>query len=310
MDVPAKTPGLKSVLSASRRTDIPAFYIDWFMTGIDKGCFEVTNPYNGQKRRVSATTDTIHSIVFWSKNFGPFIRGNYGERLKQKGFHLFYNFTINSESKLLEPNVPSLSERLQQLSALTDTESPERISWRFDPICHFRLSDGKWMDNLSDFDQIAEYAARCGISRCITSFMDNYSKIRKRTERRGGISFIEVSNDHQTEILERMQSRLKPLGIQLQLCCEQEVLRSLPETLGIESASCISSDLLMRLFGGELSLKRDNGQRVSAGCGCKVSIDIGGYEAHPCFHNCLYCYANPTMAVKEAERTQTGPEGH
>ncbi len=81
--------------------------------------------------------------------------------------------------------------------------------------------------------------------------------------------------------------------ISLQLCCEKEVLKALPVESGIQKGGCIPADRLMALFGGRVSLKRDSGQRIAAGCGCHVSRDIGSYEHHPCYHNCLFCYANP-----------------
>ena len=84
------------VISASRRTDIPAFYMDWFMEQIKKEVFEVTNPYNRRKSIVPATPDKVHTIVFWSKNFAPFIKGRFGQTLLRMGYNLFFNFTINS----------------------------------------------------------------------------------------------------------------------------------------------------------------------------------------------------------------------
>ncbi len=103
------------VISASRRTDIPAFYMPWFMDRIDKGYFEVVNPYNRRTSIVPATPAEVHTIVFWSKNFGPFITGRYGEKLIDAGYHLFFNYTLNSESPLLEPNLPPLQTRMSQL---------------------------------------------------------------------------------------------------------------------------------------------------------------------------------------------------
>ena len=85
----------KTVISASRRTDIPAFYMEWFMRQIVKGTFEVVNPYNRHISRVKAAAADVDTIVFWSKNFGPFLKGRYGEKLIDLGYHLFFNFTIN-----------------------------------------------------------------------------------------------------------------------------------------------------------------------------------------------------------------------
>ena len=153
-------PPLKIVLSASRRTDIPAFYMPWFMEGIEKGWFEVKNPYTGKIRTVPATPMDVHTIVFWSKDFGPFLSKGYGELLEKKGYHLFFNFTLNSASPDLEPGVPLLEERLKQLRELALRFSPESILWRFDPICLYRTEAGD-KNNLGDFEQIA--TAACGL---------------------------------------------------------------------------------------------------------------------------------------------------
>ncbi|MBW1842194.1 MAG: DUF1848 family protein, partial [Deltaproteobacteria bacterium] len=97
---------MKRVISASRRTDIPAFYMSWFMQRIQEGFFEVKNPYNHKITVVPAAPEEVHTIVFWSKNFGPFIQGKYGQTLAAMGYNLFFNFTINSDDSLLEPQVP------------------------------------------------------------------------------------------------------------------------------------------------------------------------------------------------------------
>jgi len=75
----------------------------------------------------------------------------------------------------------------------------------------------------------------------------------------------------------------------------KEVIDALPLDCGITKSSCIPNDLLVEIFGGRLSMRKDSGQRIKSGCGCKVSIDIGSYSWHPCYHNCLFCYANPAI---------------
>ena len=283
----------KAVLSASRRTDIPAFYMDWFMTGIGNGVFEVVNPFNRHVKRVASTPDRVHSIVFWSKNYDRFIRGGYGEALEDRGYHLCFNFTINSQAPILEPHVPPLDRRLQQLESLCGRYNPRAVAWRFDPVCFFIFADGALSDNLGDFRRIARVAAACGVTRCITSFMDDYSKIRKRVKRLRGFEFIAPATERKREILLRMQDLLTDLGMGLETCCERTLLDSLPPEAGVVPSACIPNHLLMEIYGGQLSLKRDTGQRIKQGCGCRVSVDIGSYELHPCYHDCLFCYANP-----------------
>ena len=283
----------KIVISASRRTDIPAFYMPWFMQRIKCGVFEVVNPFNRQVKKVPATPTDVHTIVFWSKNFGLFLKKGYGQNLQKAGFNLFFNFTINSYAPLLEPHVPPLNVRLEQLEQLCDCFGSRAINWRFDPICFFSTRKGLVEDNLNDLNRIADKAAECEIRRCITSFMDPYPKIKHRLTSMPNFSFSNPPIETKKGIIVKMEQTLIAGNINLKLCCEKEVLDALPATTTVTESSCIPNDLLGELFGGTLSLKKDTGQRVQKGCGCKVSVDIGSYHHQPCFHNCLFCYANP-----------------
>ena len=287
----------KVIISASRRTDIPAFYMPWFMGQVRRGTFEVTNPFNQRVSFVPATPDKVDTIIFWSKNFGPFLDKSYGEQLLKQGYHLFFNFTINSDCNSLEPNVPSLKKRLEQLEHLCRRFGPKTINWRFDPLCFFRTGGGLLQDNLHDFSGIAKKAAECGIVRCITSFMDHYPKIRRRLSTRPGFGFIDPPLEKKIEILGGMKKALAAENIHLSVCCEKDLLEAFPRSLSIPGSSCIPGDLIQKLFGGRPSLKKDAGQRVKAGCGCTLSTDIGSYRLQPCYHNCLFCYANPASGV-------------
>lgn len=297
---------LPIVISASRRTDIPAFYMEWFMDGIEKGSFDVINPYNQHVFVVPATREKVHSIVFWSKNFRPFIENGYADKLKKRGYNLFFNFTINSYSPLLEPNLPSLADRLDQIEILSGHFNSNAINWRFDPLCFFKTAGNQLMDNLQDFSIIADKASNCGIKRCITSFMDHYPKIKKRTTKMPNFSFTDPPLEKKKEILLKMAKTLSEKKISLQTCCEKEVIDHLPLDCGITKSSCIPNDLLVEMFGGRLSMRKDSGQRVKSGCGCKVSVDIGSYNLHPCYHNCLFCYANPAKRPGGLEARMPG----
>ena len=284
---------LKTVISASRRTDIPAFYMPWFMERLQAGRFQVVNPFNNRSTIVSAGPDQVHSIVFWSKNFGPFIAGEYGMRLEEMGYHLFFNFTVNSAMPILEPAVPLLGKRIGQLAALAKQFGPRAINWRFDPLSFFTTGDGGTRDNLADFSEIAAAAFDAGIQRCITSFMDFYPKIERRVKKMAGFAFLDPPIEKKIDILYQMQATLEPYGIELQACCERALLETLPADLPIKASSCVPNELLAALYGKGVSLRKDAGQRVKAGCGCGVSVDIGSYREHPCGHRCLYCYASP-----------------
>ena len=118
-------PPPKIVLSASRRTDIPAFYMPWFMERIKSGVFEVVNPFNRRVKKVPATPTDVHTIVFWSKNFGLFLKEGYGHNLQKAGYNLFFNFTINSYAPRLEPHVPHWMFGLNSLNSLAIVSDPE-----------------------------------------------------------------------------------------------------------------------------------------------------------------------------------------
>lgn len=291
--------GDRIVVSASRRTDIPAFYMAWFMAGIERGFFEVRNPYNRRVARVPAGVEAVHTIVFWSKNFGPFIAGGYGEELRGRGYNLFFNFTLNSRAPALEPRLPPLRARLSQMAHLASRYDPRSINWRFDPICFYRDAAGRAGDNLGDFERIAESVGQAGVRHCITSFMDPYAKVRRRAAARG-ITFVDPPVARKAGVLTRMERLLAQGGMRLQTCCEKDVLTALPPDSGVTFSRCIPSERLQALFGGRLSLRCDPGQRRQAGCGCRVSVDIGSYDRHPCPHGCLFCYANPALPAGEA----------
>jgi hypothetical protein len=291
----APTP--KIVLSASRRTDIPAFYLRWFMDRLARGSFAVVNPFNQHVKRVPAGPDAVHSIVFWSKDFGRFLARAAGEHLRHRGYGLFFNFTVNSAVALLEPHVPSLESRLEQLEALSRRFGPQSIAWRFDPLCFFRRNDGPLEDNLSDFDRIARRAYRAGITRCVTSFMDHYPKLRRRLNGVPGLAFVDPPPAEKARILLELESRLRAFQIDLYTCCEKDILQQLPAGSRIRPSACVPNTLLADLYGGDISLEKDGGQRRRQGCGCQVSVDIGSYSRQPCGHGCLFCYANPRASA-------------
>jgi hypothetical protein len=287
------------ILSASRRTDIPAFYMPWFMSGIEAGRFEVINPYNQKISWVPGDVNQVHTIVFWSKNFGPFLENDYGKILAQRGYNLYFNFTINSENSVLEPFVPPLKNRLDQLTSLVNTFGAEAIQWRFDPICFFRSKSGNVQHNLDQFETIARHAARLGLHHCITSFVDLYRKVLRRVKKKDALELIAPPLRDKKSTLKKMAALLNNYQMQLQLCCEKELLTELTSYPFLGPSACIPSEHLIALYGPGISLAKDNHQRRSSGCTCGISKDIGSYHRHPCHHDCLFCYANPISDIRK-----------
>jgi hypothetical protein len=287
---------LNNILSASRRTDIPGWYTPWFLDRIQQGFFTVKNPYNMKIRHVDARPEAVHSIVFWSKNFSPFLDLGADRILSKMGYNLYFNFTLNSRAPLLEPNLPELSQRLGQARRLCERFGPDKICWRFDPICFYRVDNQGLENTLTDFTMIADALARMGITRCVTSFYDHYKKVAARIAHLSSqgnpvVSFADPPLKDRQRVIQRMTDHLEQKGITLHLCCESDLFAGFGKETRVKQNACIDGRLLKHLHGGNPDIRQDHGQRAKKGCKCSKSIDIGSYEDHPCFHNCLFCYA-------------------
>jgi len=286
----------QTVISASRRTDIPAFYMEWFMSGLKKGFFSIHHPFHNKKIIIPVTPEKVHTIIFWSKNYGPFIHGQYAQKIQSMGYNIYLHFTINSPSEILEPGVPLLEDRLYQLKTLGKFISPEMINWRFDPICKYQLithnGEVKSFENLNSLELIAQSVSEIGINRCVTSFMSNYKKIQSRIKKIPNFRFVSFTQEEKVNTILKIEKILQKYKINLFLCCEKNLLSSLPKSSLIKANECIPNNLLMKHYGGHLSLRKDYGQRIKKGCKCNASRDVGDYLCHPCLHECLYCYSN------------------
>lgn len=270
---------MKHVISASRRTDMPSCYLDVLIDFIRRGQAEVPNPYSGRTAIVDLRPENVHTIVLWSKNFGPFLARD----SVFTPYRLYFLFTIN-DMPGLEPGVPTLDERLEQAEELARRYGPERIGWRYDPVV-FRTDAP--VSTIDSFEAIGSRLARAGVTRAIFSFLDLYGKVRARN-RSLGLGIVDPPLQVKLDYASRLAEAAASLGMSLQSCCE-----SLAVLDGITPSSCIDGALLSRLAGEPAPALRDKGQRKN--CGCTVSRDIGSYRDMPCANGCLYCYANPVI---------------
>lgn len=268
------------ILSVSRRTDIPAFYSDWFYNRMEKGYVFVRNPMNAhQISKISLNPDIIDCIVFWTKNPKPFI-----ERLNLLGKYCFYfQYTITGYGKRLEPNIPALEDSIKSFVNLSKRIGSKRVIWRYDPIIVTDQYDIKF--HLNHFEKIAQNLSGY-TDKCVISFVDFYKKTIKN------LSPIKYYNLNISQIYELSQ-HLKKIGDRYNI-----VLTSCAEELdlgkqGISHGKCIDDKLIQEVFGFSLEVDKDKYQRKE--CGCVASIDIGAYNTCP--HGCLYCYANYDMNI-------------
>lgn len=276
---------MRQVISASRRTDMPACYFDSLSRFIRAGRAEVPNPYSGIVHTVDLRPESVHTLVLWSKDFANVL----ANPALFAPYRLYFLFTIN-DLPAMEPRVPPLDVRLDQLRELARRYGPERIGWRFDPVVFTTDSPAS---TLASFRLIGEAAAASGVRRVIFSFLDMYGKVRERNSRYN-LGIVDPPADVKRDYAAGLAMVAGELGLDLQSCCDAV------DTPGITPSACIDGALLGRLAGEPATLARDTGQRDA--CGCTKSRDIGSYREMPCAHGCLYCYANPEIPVTGGRR--------
>lgn len=278
---------MKEIISASRRTDLPRFFLDETIESFERGFIELVNPFNKKPYNVIIDKENVGAIVWWSKDYKVFLdRFDYFKK-----FNNFFQFTLNGYSdshvqKLLEIGVTSsLDERIAQAKKLSEIKSPECITWRFDPIV-FWVENNDVKNNLGDFEYISESLGGLGIERCVISFCDwNYRKVVRRAEKRG-FKYLRTDMDEKKKYAKNLAVINKKNGIQTYSCASD----ALVDGEYVKKSRCIDGDLLGKIFGIDFSLSKDAGQREE--CGCTKSRDIGDYN-QKCKHYCLYCYSNP-----------------
>jgi hypothetical protein len=272
------------IISASRRTDIPAFYAEWFLQRLRAGGCRVANPMNPRVvTAVSLRPEDVDAIVFWSKNPAPLMP--HLDELDSRGFKYAFLFTLNDYPASLEPGVPAVADRLATFRRLAERLGPERVVWRYDPIVLSRTLDARW--HAQAFDRLAA-ALRGHTRRVIVSVVDFYRKSERRLaalERRTLDAF-----DRNPFALPEFPALIAGLtraaaenGMAIQSCAEEDALRS----LGVKPGKCLDDGWLWSALGIRVPPTKDPGQRPL--CGCVASRDIGAPDS--CLHDCEYCYA-------------------
>ena len=264
------------IISASRRTDIPSYYSDWFFNRLKAGYVYVRNPMNPHRiSEVSLSPDVVDGIVFWTKNPTPMLN-----RLDElKDYIYYFQFTLTPYGTDIEKNIPSKNDivipAFQKLSSMI---GKERVVWRYDPIL---LNEKHTLQyHIQAFrllcDKLANYTEKCTIS-----FIDLYKNIQRNITSLG----IRVLSPGQIlELTGHFSEIAKEYGIYIDTCAEEMDLSK----WGVKHASCIDGHRLERLGNYKLDNVKDKNQRDA--CGCVSSIDIGAYNT--CKHGCIYCYAN------------------
>lgn len=261
------------IISASRRTDIPCYYSDWFINRIKAGYALTRNPMNhAQISKIPLLPDIVDCIVFWTKD-----AGNIMDKLKvldSLGYKYYFQFTLTPYDKSIEKSLRDKDDIEDTFIKLSKTIGKSRVLWRYDPIIVNDTLDIHY--HREQFSRMCEKL--CDFTDSVTiSFVDIYPKLKTHLIR--GIREDEIA-----ELSAFIGERAKACGLTAKACCEKNDLSE----YGIVKASCIDKDVIERICNTHLNVKPDKNQRD--GYGCYESIDIGAYNT--CKNGCIYCYAN------------------
>lgn len=274
------------IISASRRTDIPALYPEWFMNRLREHVVMVPNPYNRRKiSRIRLHPDTVDCIVFWTKNPEPMIP--YLREIDEMGYQYYFQMTITDYGEDLEPGVPSTEESMATFLLLSEMIGKNRIDWRFDPILLTEKYSLSY--HASYFETMCQWLHNA-TDRCIISFVDLY--------REGRYPELEQEEiEKAAEVLSKIASEYR---LPLYTCAEKTDL----SRYGIHHGACIDKNKMKDVIGYKLDVKKDTGQRPH--CRCVESVDIGMYDT--CINGCKYCYASGSEESVRKKYAQHDPE--
>lgn len=278
------------IVSASRRTDIPAFYSDWLTNRVREGFVMVRNPMNLHSvSKISLDPEVVDCIVLWTKN---------PERLMPrlhllKQYTYYFQFTVTPYAQELEPNLPPKTKILELFRSLSRQIGPERIIWRYDPIILTQKMDINFHRNT--FYEMAKLLEGY-THKCVISFLDLYRKSQRNLL---SIPLSPITLPDMYNLTQLLNETAKKFLIKVVTCAEDIDLTQ----FGVDRGKCIDDKLITELTGKDLQISKDKTQRHE--CGCVASIDIGAYNTCP--HGCLYCYANFNSNLVKANFSKHNP---
>lgn len=269
------------VISVSRRTDIPAFYSEWFMNRIRDGSVRWVNPFSRLVHRISLRPQDVIAFVLWSKNYAPLLP--YLDELDAGGYRMVFHFTINGLPKTFEPRVPDAADMAECAHSLSRRYGADSVLWRYDPVLISSITDRHY--HLDRFRELCA-AMEGAVKRCYFSFTVFHNKVQRNAaalQRETGIALHDPVRADRVDIANLLADIAFGHGIEMLSCCGDYLLGG-----KIKKANCTDIALLHRLYPERTRRLVDAPTRE--GCGCCECTDIGMYDMCP--HGCVYCYAN------------------
>ncbi|MBE5783607.1 MAG: DUF1848 domain-containing protein [Clostridiales bacterium] len=278
------------ILSVSRRTDIPRWYMPWLMNRIHAGYAIMQNPMNaGQYFRVDLSPKVVDCIVFWSKD--PYPALEYLDELSERGFQYYFQFTLTPYGQDLERFLRPKEEIEKTFIELSGKTGKDRVIWRYDPIILNRELTMEW--HKTQFLRMCEKIG-AHTDTVTISFVDIYSKLHHAALR-------SIMDEEMKELAGFIGDTAKRFGLKAVACSESGDFSA----YGIGRSACIDRARIEKLLGCALDIPRDKNQR--ANCGCCQSVDIGAYNT--CTNGCIYCYANTSEGAAKRKYEAHDPRG-
>jgi hypothetical protein len=284
------------IVSASYKTDVPAFYGPWFRRRLAAGQARMVNPYGGQVHAVDLTPradgGSCDGFVFWTKNAAPFADAL--AEVADRGLPFVVQYTITAYPRALETSVVDWRRAVADARAIAERYGPATLVWRYDPVLLTSLTPPDW--HRDTFARLADALAGAS-DEVVLSFATVYAKTKRNTEAaaaRHGFDLWDPPAEEKTALLEQLAGLAAARGLAPRLCAQPE-LRPDPLFGRLQAAACIDATRLSRVAGRDIAA-RTKGNRP--GCLCAQARDIGAYDTCP--HGCCYCYAvqRPELAKR------------
>lgn len=289
------------IVSASFRTDLPAFYGAWLLGRLRAGFADVASPYRGRPYRVSLDPRAVDGIVFWTKNPGPFVDGF--EAFSAAGHRFVVQHSITALPRAVERSVPAADTAVAQLRGLSRRYGAAAAVWRFDPIAATTLTPPA--GRRESFARLAR-ALSGAVDEVVLSWVQPYRKTARNLDRAAaaaGFAWRDPPADEKRSVLRDLAAIAAEFGIAPTLCAQPELADAATEAAGLRPARCIDAERLSRVADRPIAA-RTRGNRP--GCLCAESRDIGGYDTCPM--GCAYCYAVRDRGSAAAARDRHDPE--
>lgn len=268
------------IISASYRTDIPAFYGDWFRRRLQAGSVQVQNPYNArQVSTLALTPEAVDGFVFWTRNVQPFLPVL--EEVAARGFPFIVQHTVLGYPRSLDRAVVAPERAVAALHRVAERFGPATVVWRYDPVLFSDLTPPAWHQDT--FGRLAE-SLRGATDEAVVSFTQVYRKTARNmaaAAERHGFAWTDPADDAKRALLTALAGHAEAAGLRLALCGQPHLL-----VPAVAEAACVDAGRLARVAGRPLRAAARPHRKT---CACAESRDIGAYDSCP--HGCAYCYA-------------------